>query len=101
MKNTGSVSQERGSCLLNLFHHRNQPKGLEMSKADCSHHFDITDESGKVYVYGLLTGWNGASKQFESLGIVEGDKITICGVRASYRDSDQVGSGFFISKVTE
>lgn len=63
--------------------------------------FDITDESGKVYVYGLLTGWNGASKQFESLGIVEGDKITICGVRASYRDSDQVGSGFFISKVTE
>jgi hypothetical protein len=48
MKNTGSVSQERGSCLLNLFHHRNQPKGLEMSKADCSHHFDITDETAGV-----------------------------------------------------
>ena len=63
--------------------------------------FDITDESGKVYVYGLLTGWKGASKQFESLGIVEGDKITICGVRTSYKDSDQVGSAFFISKVTE
>lgn len=63
--------------------------------------FDITDESGKVYVYGLLTGWKGASKQFESLGIVEGDKITICGVRTSYKDSDRVGSAFFISKVTE
>lgn len=32
---------------------------------------------------------------------VEGDKITICGVRTSYKDSDQVGSAFFISKVTE
>ena len=63
--------------------------------------FNITDESGKVYVYGLLTGWKGASKQFESLGIVEGDKITRCGVRAGFNGSAQVGSAFFISKVTE
>ena len=70
-------------------------------KNDIYGNFDITDESGKVYVYGLLTGWKGASKQFGSLGIVEGDKITICGVRASFNGSAQVGSAFFISKVTE
>lgn len=58
-------------------------------------------KAARYNVYGLLTGWKGASKQFESLGIVEGDKITICGVRTSYKDSDQVGSAFFISKVTE
>lgn len=40
-------------------------------KNDIYGNFDITDESGKVYVYGLLTGWKGASKQFGSLGIVK------------------------------
>lgn len=43
----------------------------------------------------------GKAQANSSLGIVEGDKITICGVRTSYKDSDQVGSAFFISKVTE
>ena len=31
--------------------------------------FDITDESGKVYVYGLLTGWKGALRRFRSESI--------------------------------
>ncbi len=63
--------------------------------------FDIVDESGTVYVYGLLTGWNGASKQFETLNLVEGDKITIIGTRAGYNGTAQVGKGVFCSKVTE
>lgn len=63
--------------------------------------FDIVDESGQVYVYGLLTGWNGASKQFESLGVKEGDKISILGTRAAYNGTPQVGNGAFLSKVTE
>lgn len=42
-----------------------------------------------------------AGKAQANSSIVEGDKITICGVRTSYKDSDQVGSAFFISKVTE
>lgn len=60
--------------------------------------FDIVDETGSVYVYGLLQGWGGPSKQFESLGLKEGDKITIVGVKASYKGSHQVGSAFFVSK---
>lgn len=60
--------------------------------------FDIKDATGSVYVYGLLTGWKGASKKFESLEIVEGNNITIIGMRAAYNDSPQVGSAFLVSK---
>lgn len=63
--------------------------------------FDIVDESGQVYVYGLLTGWNGESKKFESLDIKEGDKISILGKRSAYNGTPQVGSAAFLSKVTE
>jgi uncharacterized repeat protein (TIGR02543 family) len=38
--------------------------------------FDLTDESGTIYVYGCLTS-TGQSQQFSSLGIEEGDKIKV------------------------
>lgn len=38
--------------------------------------FNLTDASGTIYVYGCLTP-EGQSKQFESLGIQEGDEITV------------------------
>jgi RPA family protein len=60
--------------------------------------FDIVDETGSVYVYGLLAGWGGPSKQFASLEIVEGDKISIIGVRAAYNGTAQVGSAFLFKK---
>lgn len=60
--------------------------------------FDIKDATGSVLVYGLATGWNGASKQFASLEIVEGNNITIIGKRAAYNGTAQVGSAFFVSK---
>lgn len=62
----------------------------------------LTDETGEVYVYGLLSGWGGPKKEFESLvtntGLAEGDKITIVGTRTSYKDTPQVGNAFFVSK---
>ena len=60
--------------------------------------FDIKDATGSVLVYGLATGWNGASKQFASLEIVEGNNITIIGKRAAYNGTAQVGSAFFVAK---
>ena len=60
--------------------------------------FDIVDETGSVYVYGLLSGWGGPSKQFESLNIEEGDKISIIGVRSAYNGAAQVGSAFLFMK---
>ena len=39
--------------------------------------FDLVDESGSIYVYGVSTGWNGETKKFASLGVKENDIITI------------------------
>lgn len=63
--------------------------------------FDLVDETGTIYVYGLRTCWNDDKKMFESLGIKEGDKITILGTRAEFKGTPQVGEGVFLSKVTE
>ncbi len=59
--------------------------------------FDIVDETGSVYIYGLLTGVGGESKKFESLGIKEGDEITVVTVKASYKDSPQGKNAYYIS----
>lgn len=63
--------------------------------------FNITDESGSVYVYGLLAGWKGASKQFQSTleatGLKAGDTLTLIGYHTSYNDADQVGGAFYFS----
>jgi hypothetical protein len=40
--------------------------------------FTLEDETGSIYVYGLLTS-TGQSKQFASMGIVEGDTLTMQG----------------------
>ena len=60
--------------------------------------FDLVDATGSVYVYGL-TG-NGAigsnDKSFASLGINEGDVVTIVGTRASYKDTPQVGGTAYL-----
>ena len=60
--------------------------------------FDLIDATGTVYVYGLTN--NGAigsnDKTFASLGIKEGDKITIIGTRASYNGTAQVGGTAYL-----
>ena len=60
--------------------------------------FDIVDATGSVYVYGLTN--NGAvgsnDKTFASLGINEGDKVTIVGTRASYNGTAQVGGTAYL-----
>ncbi|MBR5563038.1 MAG: DNA-binding protein [Bacteroidales bacterium] len=60
--------------------------------------FDIVDATGSVYVYGLTN--NGAvgsnDKTFASLGINEGDKVTIVGTRTSYSGTAQVGGTAYL-----
>ena len=47
--------------------------------------FHLLDDAGNdVVVYGLVAGWGGPSKEFASLGIQEGDVITIVGVRDEF-----------------
>lgn len=62
--------------------------------------FDLTDASGKVYVYGLLAGFGGEKKKFQELGIKDGDEITIVGVSTSFNGKKQVGNAFLVTKGT-
>lgn len=64
--------------------------------------FDLTDDSGTVYVYGLTATDNGYGtkndKSYASLGLNAGDKITIIGYRGSYGDKIEVVYAYFVSK---
>ena len=54
--------------------------------------FDLVDATGKVYVYGLTaTQVAKNDKSFPSLGIQEGDMVTLIGTRTSYNKVAQVG----------
>ena len=59
--------------------------------------FNIVDESGSVYVYGVLNNLKEkASKQFGTLNVAYGDTITIMGYHTSYSGAAQVGGAIFI-----
>ena len=58
--------------------------------------FDLVDATGSIYVYGLLDK-DGNAKNFESLGIKEGDEITVEGRYTTYNDSPQIKNAQYIS----
>lgn len=59
--------------------------------------FGLQDATGDVYVYGVVPGWGGASKQFATLGVKEGDVITIVAHKGSYKGVNQATSAFYVS----
>lgn len=59
--------------------------------------FALEDATGNVYVYGVVPGWGGPSKQFASLGVKEGDTITIVAYKTSYKGLNQAGGAFYVS----
>lgn len=64
--------------------------------------FNIVDETGSVYVYGLtkekVDGSN--DKSFSELGLKEGDIVTIRGTRGVYGTTNQVsGPAYYVSHV--
>lgn len=55
--------------------------------------FDLTDETGTVYVYGLVGKYVGTNdKTFATLNVAEGDTITVWGVRSEYNSEAQMGT---------
>lgn len=58
--------------------------------------FDLKDETGTVYVYGLLTA-EGEAKKFEELGIEENDTLTIKAVYNEYQGTPQAKNAVFVS----
>lgn len=63
--------------------------------------FDLVDATGSVYVYGLTaTPVAKNDKSFPTLGIKEGDVVTLIGTRASYNGTAQVGGpAYYVSHV--
>lgn len=61
--------------------------------------FDLVDETGKVYVYGLTAEKVAKNdKSYSSLGLKEGDIVTLKGTRSSYNGSPQVGGpAYYVS----
>lgn len=60
--------------------------------------FDLVDETGEIYVYGVSTGWKGAKGNgaFATLGVKEGDKVTIVAYKTSYNGMNQL-VGYYYS----
>lgn len=57
--------------------------------------FDLTDESGKVYVYGLLTP-AGESKKFADLNVAENDTLTVLAIYNEHKGNPQVKNAIFV-----
>ena len=72
-----------------------------LSEGDLYGNFDLTDASGSVYVYGVLSEKGGAKKKFQELvsahGITNGTTITIIGNRGSYGGKIEVTNAYFVS----
>ncbi len=67
--------------------------------------FDIVDETGSIYVYGLTATFVGSGsdndKSFSSLNLREGDTVTIIGTRADYNGTAQVGGpAYYVSHIS-
>ena len=59
--------------------------------------FALTDGTTEVYVYGVRTGWGGAKGQFGTLGIKEGDELTIVCYKTSYNGLIEADGCFYVS----
>ena len=58
--------------------------------------FDLTDETGSVYVYGLLTP-AGENKKFATLGVEAGDTLTMKAVYSEFNSKAQAKNAVFVS----
>ena len=61
--------------------------------------FDVVDETGKVYVYGIVPMISGKSGQdiLTKLDVKEGDIVTVVGPKASHNNSPQMKNGYLVA----
>ena len=75
-------------------------KGTITSVANTQYgNFDLTDETGTVYIYGLV-GPNGESQYWNASGAKLGDDIVVKTVRTSYNNSPQGKNATFVEVTT-
>ena len=61
--------------------------------------FDLTDDTGTIYIYGLLTPGGVDKTQWAAAGLREGDTITIKGTYSLYKDAPQIKNAVYVSHV--
>ena len=72
-------------------------KGTITRVANTSYgNFDLTDETGTIYVYGLNSEDGATSKYWDQSGAKLGDDIVIYALRSEYKGQDQAGDARFI-----
>lgn len=59
--------------------------------------FNLTDETGSVYVYGVLKGWGGAKGQFGELNLTWGDQLSIIAYKTTYKGLVEASGCIFLS----
>lgn len=59
--------------------------------------FNLTDSTGTIYIYGLLTA-EGEAKKFREMDIHEGDVITLKGSYYEFNNTPQIKNAIFVSK---
>lgn len=60
--------------------------------------FDLTDETGTIYIYGLCSP-TGAQQYWAESGVREGDTITVKGKYSVFNNSPQVKNAVYVSHV--
>lgn len=58
--------------------------------------FDLVEGDASIFIYGLLDK-EGNAKNFESLGISEGDEVTLTGVYVDYNGTAEIKNAQFVS----
>lgn len=63
--------------------------------------FDLVDETGSVYVYGLKENKDAGNTSFANLGLAAGDKIKIHGTRGDYNGKIEVMNAYFVELIAK
>lgn len=58
--------------------------------------FDLIDETGKIYIYGLLNA-AGEAQKFEELNVAEKDTVTLKGSYSEHNNKAQIKDALFVS----
>ena len=96
-----TVAEFNAAAVSNDVWYELKGKVTNLKDGDIYGNFDLVDETGSVYVYGLLSEKGGEKKQFQDLvaakGIKEGSTITIIGNRGEYNGKIEVLNAYFVS----
>ncbi len=63
--------------------------------------FALKDSTGEVYIYGVSTGVGGPTAQFGTLGVKEGDEITLICYKTSYNGLIEAGGAMYVSHTSK